>query len=54
MLNKYEKKLKKLEEDLRNLRFEIDMDTDRMIDEFWDRMADEAEDLAVDNEEKWR
>ena len=54
MLNKFEKKLKRLEEELEELRIQIDLDRDRMIDEFWDRMADDAEDLAVDNSDKWR
>jgi|19_taG_2_1085344.scaffolds.fasta_scaffold62635_2 hypothetical protein len=54
MLNEMEKKLIKLEKELADLRFELDMQTDRLIDEFWDQMADEAETQAVDASEKWR
>jgi len=50
MMNKFEKKLLKIQKELDQLRFDIDMQTDKAIDEFWDSMADKA----VDELQKWR
>ena len=50
MANKFEEKLIKLEKELRELRHEIDMQTEKTIDEFWDSLADKA----VDDLQKWR
>ena len=53
-LDKLIKRLEEIEEQLIKLRHDIDMQTERAIDAFWDRMADEGEASVIDESEKWR
>jgi len=48
------KRLEKIEKQLIELRHDIDMQTERAVDAFWDRMADEGEASIIDESEKWR
>ena len=53
-LDKLIKRLEEIEKQLIDLRHQINMQTERAVDAFWDRMADEAEASVIDEAEKWR
>ena len=53
-LDKLIKRLEEIEKQLIAMRHAIDMQTERAVDAFWDRMADDAEGSVIDDGEKWR
>ena len=53
-LDKLIKRLEEIEKQLIDLRHQINMQTERAVDAFWDRIADEAEASVIDEAEKWR